>query len=142
MPESSSDSSREAHPPDNWDHDPWKDDDAWARDDWKNADWGEPVAPRVTPPPAPPRGAMASYSRGMMEAGPYLTLGMQIAFGMVLFVGIGYVVDQWLESTPWGMILGAALGMVAVFTLVIRMAREADAKQKARRQRGEGSEGA
>jgi F0F1-type ATP synthase assembly protein I len=77
----------------------------------------------------------------MIEAGPYLTLGMQIAFGMVLFVGIGYVLDQWLDSTPWGMILGAVVGMVAVFTLVIRMAREADAKHKARRQRRGASEG-
>ena len=84
---------------------------------------------------------MASYRHGMMEAGRYLTLGMQIAFGMMLFVGIGYVVDRWLESTPWGMILGAVLGMVAVFTLVIRMAREADAIQEARRRREEVSEG-
>ena len=141
MPGSSSDPSHEAPSPDNWDRDAWKDDDAWARDDWKNADWGEPAAPPMKPRAGSQRGGMASYRHGMTEAGPYLTLGMQIAFGMMLFVGIGYVVDQWLESTPWGMILGAVLGMVAVFTLVIRMAREADAKQKAKRQKSEGSEG-
>ncbi len=73
---------------------------------------------------------MTSYGRGMIEAGPYLSLGTQIAFGMALFVGIGYFVDRWLESTPWGMIVGAVLGMVAVFSLVIRMARDDDAKHR------------
>ena len=58
---------------------------------------------------------------------------MQIAFGMVLFVGIGYAVDQWLVSTPWGMILGAVLGMVAIFVFIIRVAREADSNEKAKR---------
>ena len=140
MPDSSSDPPREVHTGDNWDRDPWQDDDAWARDDWKNADWGEPAAPSAKPSTAPPRGGTASYSRGMIEAGPYLTLGMQIAFGMILFVGIGYVVDRWLESTPWGMILGAVYGMVAVFMTVIRVAREADEKQKARRREKRGGE--
>ena len=82
---------------------------------------------------------MASYGHGMMEAGPHLTLGMQIALGMMFFVGIGFVVDRWLESSPWGMVLGAVVGMVAVFALVIRTARDADAKLKERRQKRRGS---
>lgn len=119
--------------PDAWDHDEWKENDAWARDDWKNADWGKPAASSAKPSSAPRRGGLASYGKGMLEAGPYLSLGTQIAFGMALFVGMGYVVDRWLESRPWGMIFGAVLGLVAVFTLVVRMARVGDAKQREKR---------
>lgn len=133
MPDASSDPRRKTPSGDNWDHDAWKDDDAWARDDWKNADWGEAVTPTVKKRDGPKLGGMATYGKGMMEAGPYLTLGLQIAFGMMLFVGIGYAVDQWLNSTPWGMIVGAGLGMVAVFAFIIRMAREANTKERATR---------
>lgn len=110
--------------------DTWDEEDSWTRDDWKNADWGKPAAPRLNTARGRQPGGIASYGKGMMDAGPYLSLGMQIAFGMVLFVGIGYGVDQWLNSTPWGMIVGACVGMIGVFYLVVRMAREADADQK------------
>lgn len=124
-------------PNESWDRDDWKEQDAWDRDDWKNADWGERPAPQANPSPTAKKSGLASYGAGMLEAGPYLTLGLQIASGMAFFVGIGYFVDKWLDSTPWGMIAGAALGMVAAFSIVIRMAREADAKMKdKRRQRG------
>ena len=133
MPDSSADPPNKQRSQDEWNRDAWKDDDEWARDDWKNADWGEAAAPTGGKPNAPRQSGMASYGKGMIEAGPYLSLGMQIAFGMVLFVGIGYAVDQWLVSTPWGMILVAVLGMVAIFVFIIRVAREADSNEKAKR---------
>ncbi len=135
MPESSSDPPNDSpRPNESWDRDDWKEQDAWDRDDWKNSDWDALPASRVKRTKAPRKSGLASYGGGMMEAGPYLTLGLQIAAGMGFFVGIGYYADKWLDSTPWGMIVGAALGMVAVFTLVIRMAREADAKWKDKRE--------
>ncbi|MEO0558404.1 MAG: AtpZ/AtpI family protein [Bacteroidota bacterium] len=65
-----------------------------------------------------------SYGDGMRAAGPYLGLGAQIGGSMILFVGAGLMLDRWLGSTPWGVIVGAALGMVGIIALVMRIAKE------------------
>lgn len=131
-PSAPEDPARDGTEDDPWADDPWAD-DAWSRDPWKHADWGKPAAPPGEVPEGPRERGLAAYNAGMIAAGPYLTLGLQIAFGMAFFVGLGYVLDQALDSTPWGMIGGAVLGMVAVFTLVLRLARQADARQRADR---------
>jgi F0F1-type ATP synthase assembly protein I len=73
----------------------------------------------------------------MVAAGPYLTLGLQSAFAMAFFVGLGYLVDGWLGSRPWGIIVGAALGMVGVITLLVRLSNQANAESAARRRADE-----
>ena len=67
-----------------------------------------------------------SYGQGMTAAGPHLGFGMQLAAGMLLFVGLGIGVDRWLGTTPWGVIVGAALGMVGILWMVVRFARESE----------------
>ena len=76
-----------------------------------------------------------SYGQGMTAAGPHLGFGMQLAAGMLLFVGAGIVVDRWLDTTPWGVIIGAVLGMVGILWMVVRFARESDAASKRARPR-------
>ena len=74
----------------------------------------------------------------MREAGPYLGMGLQIMFSMAFFIGVGYAVDGWLGSSPWGLIAGSVLGMVAVFALLFKLVGELNAKteqEKARRAR-------
>ncbi len=66
----------------------------------------------------------------MQEASPYLGLGMQIAMSMVFFVGGGYLLDQWLTMTPWLTIVGACLGMVAIFVQLIRVTKEINQRPK------------
>ena len=68
-----------------------------------------------------------SYGHGMAAAGPHLGFGMQLAAGMLFFVGAGVAVDRWLGTTPWGVLIGAALGMVGILWMVVRFARDADA---------------
>ncbi|WP_412070017.1 AtpZ/AtpI family protein [Rubrivirga sp. IMCC43871] len=67
-----------------------------------------------------------AYGDGMLAAGPHLGFGMQLAAAMVFFVGLGIVVDRYFGTTPWGVLVGAVLGMIGVFAMVIRLAREAD----------------
>ncbi len=124
---------------------PPPDDDAgdWAKppDRWAEADraweakWSDEPAADEEPPepvgPLPPAPTpLQGYNTGMREAGPYLGLGLQIAFSMALFVGLGYAADRWLGSSPWGILVGATLGMVGVFALVVRLAKEADARRR------------
>lgn len=132
-PPSSSDEPDE----DAWENDSWDRDD-WKRDPWKEADWGKPAAPAGearTGPDSPKESGLASWNREMVEAGPYLTLGLQSAFGMAFFVGLGYLADSKLGTRPWGIILGAVLGMIAVISLLVRMSNQANAEMAARRER-------
>lgn len=71
-----------------------------------------------------------AYGDGMREAGPYLGLGLQIGGSMALFVALGYVADRYFGTSPWGVLVGAALGMVGIVALVVRLANEANAKGK------------
>ena len=41
--------------------------------------------------------------------------GFQLAFSIVLFMGLGYLVDRWLGSRPVFMLIGVAIGMAAGF---------------------------
>ncbi len=71
-----------------------------------------------------------SYGRGMTAAGPHLGFGMQLAAGMLFFVGAGIVADRWLGTTPWGVLIGASLGMVGILWMVVRFARQAEDSKK------------
>ncbi|GAB5533895.1 MAG: hypothetical protein Rubg2KO_01440 [Rubricoccaceae bacterium] len=84
--------------------------------------------------PVPKKSLRDSYGDGMRAAGPYLGLGAQIGGSMILFVGAGVLVDRWLDSTPWGVIIGAALGMVGIIALVMRIAREEEGKAEGKRE--------
>lgn len=66
----------------------------------------------------------------MREASPYVGLGMQIAGSMVMFVGGGYLLDKWLDTTPWLTIVGAFLGMAAIFIQLVRVSKTLSSKGK------------
>lgn len=49
-----------------------------------------------------------------MRADDSLGLGMDAAFTILVFFGIGFALDHWLGTTPWLMItlaMGAAVGL-------------------------------
>lgn len=64
----------------------------------------------------------------MHEASPYLGLGMQLALSMVFFVVGGYLLDQWLDTSPWLLVVGAILGVIAVFIHLFRLVNELSKK--------------
>lgn len=43
---------------------------------------------------------------------------------MVFFVGVGYAADQWWGTDPWGVLVGAALGMVSMIAQLVRLTGE------------------
>ncbi|MEO0515073.1 MAG: AtpZ/AtpI family protein [Planctomycetota bacterium] len=49
--------------------------------------------------------------------------GLEMAAGIGLFAGIGYGIDRWLGSLPWGTVVGALLGMTAGMYLLIKAAQ-------------------
>lgn len=117
--------------------DRWEESDAAWEQKWSDEpaddDAVEPLAPPSDAyrPPAPTAASVTdAYGDGMRAAGPHLGLGMQIAASMAFFVGMGYLADRALGTTPWGVIAGAVLGMVGILALVVRVANEATRGRK------------
>lgn len=119
--------------------------DRWAQADaaWERKWSDDSPAPEGEGPEPPPRpgpgyqpvrpttGTVTdAYGDGMRAAGPYLGLGLQIAATMAFFFGVGYAADRWLGTSPWGVIGGAALGMVGIVALVMRVAQEASGPRR------------
>ena len=72
----------------------------------------------------------------MIEAGPYLSLGIEVAISMVFFVLLGYFADGWLGTSPWLLVGGIGLSLVATGVTLYRAVGEMDrasAAEKARR---------
>lgn len=57
----------------------------------------------------------------MKDAGPYLGLGVQLAGTMIVWVLVGWLLDRWLETTPWLTVAGGGVGMVAFFFQMMRL---------------------
>lgn len=121
--------------------DGWPDEsDAWDASDreWRQKwDPSPPEHDKTVPPPpgyrsqkTSIRSVADSYEEGMREAGPYLTIGLQIAFSMLFFVGAGWALDEWAGTSPWGILVGSVLGFTGVIGLVFKLAAQANTPKK------------
>ena len=52
--------------------------------------------------------------------GALSAVGLSFVFAIVLGAGGGYLLDGWLGTSPWGFLLGFALGVVAGIRNVFR----------------------
>ncbi|MEM6335208.1 MAG: AtpZ/AtpI family protein [Bacteroidota bacterium] len=67
------------------------------------------------------------------QAGNALTLGWQLAGGLIVWCVIGFFLDRWLGTSPWLLIAGAGLGLVAFFAQVVRFVKEANEASESRK---------
>ncbi|MGA0045271.1 MAG: AtpZ/AtpI family protein [Candidatus Kapaibacteriota bacterium] len=58
---------------------------------------------------------MPPPSTVMQSLAPYLVLGTQLAASVVVMGALGWFVDRYAGSDPWGLIGGLTLGSVAGF---------------------------
>jgi ATP synthase protein I len=75
-----------------------------------------------------------------MNAG--FRIAVELLAALVVGVGLGLVLDRWLGTTPWLLILGFFLGSGAALKNVMRAAKELDAerrREKAQQDRGAGA---
>jgi F0F1-type ATP synthase assembly protein I len=77
--------------------------------------------------PAEPASGPAKQSEADILTGWYRMAGVGIEFvvAVALFAGIGYAVDRWRGSSPWGLLIGAGLGFAVGLRAMIRVARRA-----------------
>lgn len=58
------------------------------------------------------------------EYAKYLGLGAEIAALLVIPIIGGFLVDKFLETNPFGILIGSVIGLVGFFALVLRLAKE------------------
>ena len=59
------------------------------------------------------------------RGGELASAGVEMAGGIGLFCGLGYLVDRWLGTYPWGLVTGAVLGLIGGLYLVMKAAQRA-----------------
>jgi F0F1-type ATP synthase assembly protein I len=95
------------------------------------------VPDRIMPPDDRNRSA-----RGFGEGYSYVAVGFQLAVAMLVFGGLGWLVDGWLHTRPLFALVGFALATVGWFvSLYYRVQRDTDAaKREDAGRRGAGEE--
>ena len=68
----------------------------------------------------------ANASEADILAGWYRMAGVGIEFivAVALFAGIGYAIDRWRGTSPWGVLIGAAIGFAVGLRAMIRAAKK------------------
>jgi len=56
-----------------------------------------------------------SVGRGFGTGYSIVGAGFQLAFSILFFTGMGYLADSKLQTTPWLLLLGLAVGLGAGF---------------------------
>src|SRR3546814_297147 len=65
--------------------------------------------------------------RPLSDFGPAIRIGVDLVAGIAVGVFIGWLLDRWLGTTPWLMLVFFLLGSAAGITNVMRTARRLEA---------------
>lgn len=72
----------------------------------------------------------------MQSAAPYMTLGLQMAMGVTVFLFIGKYADEYFDTKPWlmitGIVFGFVGGMIKFFRSVIELGKKEDDERKSK----------
>ena len=61
-----------------------------------------------------------SLQQSAENAGPIAGASYTLVGGILVLGGIGYAVDKWRGTSPWGLIIGLALGIIVGFYDLIK----------------------
>lgn len=55
----------------------------------------------------------------------YFALGIELAFSVIAGIILGHYIDRWIGTqTPWFTIMGIIVGMIAGFSILVRMTKK------------------
>jgi len=78
-------------------------------------------------------GGRKPVGKGLGEAWRYDTLGYTFAFSVIVFAGVGFLLDRWLHTTPIITVFGTLVGAGMAFYWVYAKVRADGAKYEAER---------
>jgi ATP synthase protein I len=64
--------------------------------------------------------AAKSLQENVTRAGPAAAASYSLIGAILLLGGIGYAVDSWQGTSPWGLIIGLLLGIVVGFYELVK----------------------
>jgi ATP synthase protein I len=70
------------------------------------------------------------WQSDLRSSSSFLTIGVQLAGSMLVYIFIGYFLDRWLDTEPWFLIAGALVGMVAFFVQLFKLVKRLEADSK------------
>jgi ATP synthase protein I len=53
--------------------------------------------------------------KSLKVLGRVSSMGFAMALAIIFGLGLGYLVDEWLGTNPWGFFVGLAVGIIAAF---------------------------
>jgi len=57
----------------------------------------------------------------------FIVIGFELGFSVIAGIVLGEYIDSWLETkTPWFTMIGLVVGVIAGFSLLIRMIKRVD----------------
>ena len=59
--------------------------------------------------------SLKNLQDNVQRAGPAAAASYTLVGAIILLGGLGYLLDQWLGSAPWGLLVGLMLGLVVGF---------------------------
>jgi ATP synthase protein I len=63
------------------------------------------------------------FQENVGRAGPAAAASYSLIGAIVVLGGVGYAVDRWLGSAPWGLFVGLLLGVVVGFYELVKAVR-------------------
>jgi ATP synthase protein I len=76
------------------------------------------------------------WQADLQSSSSFLTIGVQLAGSMLVYIFIGYFLDRWLETEPWFLIAGSVVGMVAFFYQLYKLVKRLEADSRNRKKSG------
>ena len=64
--------------------------------------------------------SMQAMQENAQQAGPAASASYTLVGGILLLGGLGYAIDAWRGSAPWGLLIGLVLGVVVGFYSLIK----------------------
>jgi F0F1-type ATP synthase assembly protein I len=66
--------------------------------------------------------SLQEFQESAQQAGPAAAASYTLVGGILLLGGIGYAIDLWKGSSPWGLVVGLCLGVTVGFYQLIKTA--------------------
>ncbi len=63
---------------------------------------------------------MRAFQENLQRAGPAANASYTLVGGIVLMGGLGYMADQWWNTSPWFLLIGLIVGAAAGFYAIVK----------------------